>query len=206
MKRLSLLNNDGTLTEKGLLICDGTLGFNDLVIAELISSDLFKDMNYQYIGASICCCLSKENPEKKENKKLKNNIKQNTKDLFGNFFDEIIGKVKYVADILVEFDIFKEAEKNRYIYNFNNNYVVPIINWIDDETFDELIKECNNTLYEGDLITIIRKLNEFLENIESSGEYIKDNELKNKLDIIQTKIKRGLPFISSFYLTKEIID
>ena len=205
MKRLNLLNNDGTLTEKGLLICDGTSGFNDLVIAELISSDLFKDMNYQDIGASICCCLSKENPEKKENKKLKDNIKQKTKDLFGNFFDEIIGKVKYVADILVEFDIFKEAEKNRYIYNFNNNYVVPILNWIDDETFDELIKECN-TLYEGDLITIIRKLNEFLENIESSGEYIKDNELKNKLDIIQTKIKRGLPFISSFYLTREIID
>ena len=77
----------------------------------------------------------------------------------------------------------------------------PVYNWIDGETFDELIKEYD-ILYEGNLINIIRKLEKFLKNIEINDTFIKENDLKTKFDELHKKIKRGLPFNSSLYITE----
>ena len=65
MRRLDFVNKDETLTQKGHLICDIS-GADELVTAELLFSGFFKDMTVEEIGASIYCCLTKENTGKKE--------------------------------------------------------------------------------------------------------------------------------------------
>ena len=63
----------------------------------------------------------------------------------------------------------------------------------------ELIKEYY-TLYEGSLFRVIRRVEEFSKNFVTSAQNIEDYNLQNKLEQMENKIKRGLPFTASLYL------
>ena len=197
MRRLDFVTKDETLTPKGHLICDIS-GADELLTAELLFSGFFKDMNIEEIGGSIYCCLSKENTGKKEdNESMNNDI--NAQKKMKKIFDEILKKVNYIADILEECKIFNSEGKKRYIDSFNDSYMMPIYKWISGDEFSKLIKEYY-TLYEGNLIRIIRRVEEFTKNFETSVEHVGDYNLKKKLGEMHEKIKRGLPFASSLYL------
>ena len=197
MRRLDFVTKDETLTPKGHLICDIS-GADELVTAELLFSGFFKDMTLEEIGASIYCCLSKENVGKKdENESL--NMDFNAQKKMKKIFEDILNKVNYIADILEECRIFNEDGKQKYIESFNDIYMMPIYKWISGAKFSDLMKEFYK-LYEGSLIRIIRRVEEFTKNFETSVEHIGDNNLKKKLGEMQEKIKRDLPFASSLYL------
>jgi superfamily II RNA helicase len=197
MRRLDFVTKDETLTPKGHLICDIS-GADELLTAELLFSGFFKDMTVEEIGATIYCCLSKENTGKKEDMESTNidlNLQKNMESIFKN----ILQKVNYIADILEECKIYNAEGKKRYIESFNDNYMVPMYKWISGYKFDKLIAEYY-TLYEGNLIRVIRRVEEFSKNFESSVEHIGDYNLKKKLEEMQVKIKRDLPFAASLYL------
>ena len=77
--------------------------------------------------------------------------------------------------------------------------MLPIYKWINGISFSELIKEFY-TLYEGSLIRVIRRVEEFSKSFVISAQNIGDNNLQNKLEQMEDKIKRGLPFTASLYL------
>lgn len=197
MRRLDFVTKDEILTPKGHLICDIS-GADELLTAELLFSGFFKDMTIEELGASIYCCLSKENTGKKEDNDSTNND-INAQKKMKKIFADILKKVNYIADILEECKIFNEEGKKRYIDSFNDNYMMPMYKWISGVEFNKLIREYY-TLYEGNLIRIIRRVEEFTKNFETSVEHVGDNNLKKKLEEMQEKIKRGLPFASSLYL------
>ena len=197
MRRLDFVTKDETLTPKGHLICDIS-GADELLTAELLFCGFFKDMTLEELGASIYCCLSKENTGKKEeNESL--NTDFNVQKRMKKIFDDILQKVNYIADILEECRIFNEDGKQKYIESFNDIYMMPIYKWISGAKFSDLMKEFYK-LYEGSLIRIIRRIEEFTKNFETSVEHIGDYNLKKKLGEMQEKIKRDLPFASSLYL------
>ena len=198
MRRLDFVTKDEALTPKGHLICDIS-GADELVTAELLFSGFFKDMTLEEIGASIYCCLSKENTGKKEDIDS-TNTDINAQKKMKKIYNDIVSKVNYIADILEECKIFLgDDEKRRYIESFNDNYMMPIYKWISGYKFDKLIAEYY-TLYEGSLIRVIRRVEEFSKSFETSVEYIGDYNLKKKLEEMEEKIKRDLPFASSLYL------
>ena len=198
MRRLDFVTKDEALTPKGHLICDIS-GADELVTAELLFSGFFKDMTIEEIGASIYCCLSKENTGKKEDIDS-TNTDINAQKKMKKIYNDILSKVNYIADILEECKIFLgDDEKRRYIESFNDNYMMPIYKWISGYKFDKLIAEYY-TLYEGSLIRVIRRVEEFSKSFETSVEYIGDYNLKKKLEEMEEKIKRDLPFASSLYL------
>ena len=128
MRRLDFVTKDETLTPKGHLICDIS-GADELLTAELLFSGFFKDMTVEEIGATIYCCLSKENTGKKEDMESTNidlNLQKNMESIFKN----ILQKVNYIADILEECKIYNAEGKKRYIEDFNDNYMVPMYKWI----------------------------------------------------------------------------
>ena len=198
MRRLDFVTKDEALTPKGHLICDIS-GADELVTAELLFSGFFKDMTLEEIGASIYCCLSKENTGKKEDIDS-TNTDINAQKKMKKIYNDIVSKVNYIADILEECKIFLgDDEKRRYIESFNDNYMMPMYKWISGYKFDKLIAEYY-TLYEGSLIRVIRRVEEFSKSFETSVEYIGDYNLKKKLEEMEEKIKRDLPFASSLYL------
>ena len=198
MRRLDFVTKDEALTPKGHLICDIS-GADELVTAELLFSGFFKDMTLEEIGASIYCCLSKENTGKKEDIDS-TNTDINAQKKLKKIYNDIVSKVNYIADILEECKIFLgDDEKRRYIESFNDNYMMPMYKWISGYKFDKLIAEYY-TLYEGSLIRVIRRVEEFSKSFETSVEYIGDYNLKKKLEEMEEKIKRDLPFASSLYL------
>ena len=198
MRRLDFVTKDEALTPKGHLICDIS-GADELVTAELLFSGFFKDMTLEEIGASIYCCLSKENTGKKEDIDS-TNTDINAQKKMKKIYNDIVSKVNYIADILEECKIFLgDDEKRRYIESFNDNYMMPMYKWISGYKFDKLIAEYY-TLYEGSLIRVIRRVEEFSKSFETSVEHIGDYNLKKKLEEMEEKIKRDLPFASSLYL------
>ena len=198
MRRLDFVTKDEALTPKGHLICDIS-GADELVTAELLFSGFFKDMTLEEIGASIYCCLSKENTGKKEDIDS-TNTDINAQKKLKKIYNDIVSKVNYIADILEECKIFLgDDEKRRYIESFNDNYMMPMYKWISGYKFDKLIAEYY-TLYEGSLIRVIRRVEEFTKSFETSVEHIGDYNLKKKLEEMEEKIKRDLPFASSLYL------
>ena len=198
MRRLDFVTKEEALTPKGHLICDIS-GADELVTAELLFSGFFKDMTIEEIGACIYCCLSKENTGKKEDIESTNSD-INAQKRMKKIYDDILKKVNYIADILEECKIFGgEDEKKRYIESFNDNYMMPMYKWISGYKFDKLIAEYY-TLYEGSLIRVIRRVEEFSKSFVTSVEHLGDYNLKKKLEEMEEKIKRDLPFASSLYL------
>ena len=198
LRRLDFVTKDEILTQKGQIICDIS-GADELLTAELLFSGFFKDLSLEEIGAAMYCCLSKENNNsKKEDEKLLSkdkNIQQKINKIFGNIKE----KAKYIGEILEECRILGKNEGEKYVENFNDNYMLPIYKWINGISFADLIKEFN-TLYEGSIIRVIRRIEEFSKSFVLSAQNIGDNNLKNKLEQMESKIKRGLPFTASLYL------
>ena len=98
-----------------------------------------------------------------------------------------------------ECKIFEKGGKNKYVEGLNDSYMIPMYKWINGVSFADLIKEFYS-LYEGSLIRVIRRVEEFSKNFQTSAQNIGDNNLQNKLEQMENKIKRGLPFTASLYL------
>ena len=198
MRRLDFVTKEEILTQKGHIICDIS-GADELLTAELLFNGFFKDLSIEEIGAAIYCCLSKENAsnKKEEEPSLNNdkNIIKSTKKIF----EEIKKKAEYIGEILEECKIFEKGGKNKYVEGLNDSYMIPMYKWINGVSFADLIKEFYS-LYEGSLIRVIRRVEEFSKNFQTSAQNIGDNNLQNKLEQMENKIKRGLPFTASLYL------
>ena len=197
MRRLDFVTKDEILTQKGQIICDIS-GADELLTAELLFNGFFKDLSLEEIGAAIYCCLSKENQGKKEEESLTSKDK-NIQRSIDKIYDVIKKKAKYIGEILEECKILERGEKEKYVESFNDNYMLPIYKWINGISFSDLIKEFDK-FYEGSLIRVIRRIEEFTKNFVVTAQHIGDNNLQKKLEEMGNKIKRGLPFTASLYL------
>ena len=197
MRRLDFVTKDEILTQKGQIICDIS-GADELLTAELLFNGFFKDLSLEEIGAAIYCCLSKENQGKKEDDSSLS--KDKNQKAIEKIYEGVKNKAEYIGEILEECKILGKGEKTKYIETFNDNYMLPIYKWINGISFSDLIKEFDK-LYEGSLIRVIRRVEEFTKNFVVTAQHIGDNNLQKKLEEIGNKIKRGLPFTASLYLT-----
>ena len=197
MRRLDFMTKDEILTTKGQIICDIS-GADELLTAELLFNGFFKDLSLEEIGAALYCCLSKENNNKSDEGDSMNQdreAKKKTEKIFGDIKKEVIR----IAEILEECKILEKEEKTKYIESFNDSYMLPMYKWIKGYGFGELLKEYY-TLYEGSIIRVIRRIAEFVKSFIICAQNIGDNNLQKKLEDMEEKIKRGLPFTASLYL------
>ena len=198
MRRLDFVTKDEILTQKGQIICDIS-GADELLTAELLFNGFFKDLTLEEIGAAIYCCLSKENQGKKEDENSTSKDNKNAQKAIEKIYEGIQNKAEYIGEILEECKILGKGEKKKYIESFNDNYMLPIYKWINGMSFSDLIKEFDK-LYEGSLIRVIRRVEEFTKNFVVTAQHIGDIHLQKKLEEMGNKIKRGLPFTASLYL------
>ena len=168
MRRLDFVTKDEILTQKGQIICDIS-GADELLTAELLFSGFFKDLSLEEIGAAIYGCLSKENAKKEDEPSLnKDIVAQKSID---KIFKGVKEKAEYIGEILEECKIFKNDGKKKYIESFNDNYMLPMYKWIQGMSFSDLIKEFYS-LYEGSLIRVIRRIEEFSKNFVVTAQHI----------------------------------
>ena len=198
MRRLDFVTKEEILTRKGHIICDIS-GADELLTAELLFSGFFKDLTIEEIGAAIYCCLSKENTGNKKEEESSLNTDKNAQKSTKKIFEEIKKKAEYIGEILEECKIFEKDGKKKYIEGLNDNYMLPMYKWVNGTSFSDLLKEFYS-LYEGSLIRVIRRVEEFSKNFQLSAQNIGDSNLQNKLEQMENKIKRGLPFTASLYL------
>ena len=197
MRRLDFITKDEILTQKGQIICDIS-GADELLTAELLFNGFFKDLTLEEIGAAIYCSLSKENNQKKDDEPSLNKDRTAQKSI-SKIYEGIKQKAEYIGEIMEECKILEKDGKKNYIDSFNDIYMLPMYKWINGISFSDLIKEYYS-LYEGSLIRVIRRVEEFSKSFITSAQNIGDNNLQNKLEQMENKMKRGLPFTASLYL------
>ena len=79
-----------------------------------------------------------------------------------------------------------------------------IFYWINgDKSFGEICDEKNSEIYGGSMVRCIRRLDELIKELINCADMIGNIQLKNKFEIISKKIRRGIPFTASLYLSNE---
>ena len=68
-------------------------------------------------------------------------------------------------------------------------------------SFNELIE--NSSVFEGNLVRVIKRLDEFIKSLIDCASFIGNDKLKDKFIQASLKIRRGMPFAASLYLSDE---
>ena len=85
-----------------------------------------------------------------------------------------------------------------YINSFHSELMKPIYEWVNGIDFIEINKM--TTLYEGNLIRIIKNLRDVLKQLMDSSKAIGNDQLSKKLKISIEILQRGIVFAASLYV------
>ena len=72
-----------------------------------------------------------------------------------------------------------------------------------EKTFAEICDEKISDVYAGSLVRTIIRLDELIKELISCSDLLGNHNLKEKLENLSKKIKRGIPFTASLYLSEE---
>nr|XP_051179896.1 DExH-box ATP-dependent RNA helicase DExH10-like [Lolium perenne] len=73
-----------------------------------------------------------------------------------------------------------------------------IYSWSKDSTFGEVIEMTG--IFEGSIIRLVRRLDEFLNQLKAAAEAVGEVNLENKFGSASESLRRGIMFANSLYL------
>ena len=187
LKHFDFINNE-TVNAKGQVACLLSSG-DELVLTQILYHGLFNDIEPDYLCAVLSCFLTEER-EQKEEKEIKNlELKQ--------YFERVKEVATKVAEVLEEKRL--DIDKEKYIASFKSDMMEVVYAWASGKKFIEV---CNLTSsYEGNIIRIIRRLDELIKQVAECAILIGNFKLKDNLDKASELIKRGIIFAASLYLS-----
>ena len=199
LTRLNYLDKNNLVTFKGQVACNITSG-DTIILTEILFNNFLNNMNEIDIGVILSCFVGGEGGIFKKDK----NIVEEDKHLM-KLYNDLKKEIEAVIDIYIEYKI-NIKDKERYIKMFRYDFMKNIFYWINgDKTFGEICDEKNSEIYGGSMVRCIRRLDELIKELIICADMIGNKLLKNKFEILSNKIKRGIPFSASLYLSNENI-
>lgn len=197
LTRLNYLDKNNLVTFKGQVACYITSA-DALILTELLFNNFFNNMNEIDIGVILSCFVGGEGAIFKKDKQIVEEDKHLMK-----LYNDLKKEIENVVDIYIEYKI-NIKDKERYIKMFRYDFMKNIWYWINGEkTFGEICDEKNSEIYGGSMVRCIRRLDELIKELILCTDMIGNNQLKEKFENISKKIKRGIPFTASLYLSNE---
>ena len=195
LRRLDFVE-DNILTQKGQVAC-GISGGDELLITEILFNGNLNDLDAFELPAILTVFLSNENAGNSNNQEEKNTLNKNLK--LKNFFENTIKiNAERIGNILLECKKIKDKEGiDEYVRSFKSDFIIPVYKWANGENFEECL---DKNIYEGNLVRVIRRLDEYIKNLIECVNIIGNVNLKEKLEVASKNIKRGMPFAGSLYL------
>lgn len=193
LHRLEYITEQDIVTLKGQVACNISSA-DEILLSEMIFNGFFNDIGEEDLATILSCFLSGEGSEfKKEKEKVEKNQHLN------QLFQAIKENAERVADVFIECKI-SGMNKESYMKRFRMDYMIAVMEWVRGEkTFGEICSECE--VYEGNIVRTIRRLDELLKELGECARVIGNTYLKEKIEGTSKKIKRGIPFAASLYLT-----
>ena len=197
LTRLNYLDKNNLVTFKGQVACCISSG-DTIILTEIIFNGFLNNMNENDIGVILSCFVGGEGAIFKKDKQIVEEDKHLMK-----LYNELKKEIEAVVDIYIEYKI-NIKDKEKYIKMFRYDFMKNILYWINNEkTFGEICDEKNSEIYGGSMVRCIRRLDELLKELILCADMIGNNQLKEKFENISKKIRRGIPFSASLYLSNE---
>ena len=197
LTRLNYLDKNNLVTFKGQIACYITSG-DTIILTEILFNGFLNGMAENDIGVILSCFVRGEGVIFKKDKQIVEEDKHLMK-----LYSDLKNIIESIVDIYIEYKI-NIKDKEEYIKLFRYDLMKSILYWINGEkTFAEICDEKISDIYEGSLVRTIRRLDELIKELILCADLLGNNNLKEKLENISKKIKRGIPFTASLYLSEE---
>ena len=197
LMRLNYLDKNNLVTFKGQVACYITSG-DTIILTEMLFNGFLNRMPENDIGVILSCFVGGEGATFKKDKQIVEEDGHLMK-----LYSDLKKVIESVVDIYIEYKI-NIKDKESYIKLFRYDMMKSILYWINGEkTFAEICDDKISDIYEGSLVRTIRRLDELIKELILCVDLIGNNNLKEKLENVSKKIKRGIPFTASLYLSEE---
>ena len=190
LRRLEIIKDDVVQT-KGQVACNISSG-DELLLTEMIFDNLLNKIEPAALAALLTCFLSNEGSSGGKEDDVKFEREFVLKDLY----EKMKASAKKIAAVLIDSKI--DITEEEYLDQFKHDYMLPVYNWAQGKSFGEI---CEFEIYEGNLIRVIRRLDELIKELIECAGLIGNTELKENLEKASELIRKGIPFAASLYLS-----
>lgn len=183
LRALMYINENDEVTLKGKVACE--MGQNELLITELILSNVFNDLDSAEIAALLSGLVfqAKVNEEPNVPEKLKSYMKK-----FTEISDNILS-----VELRHKVGSYDSSDSNR----LNFGLIEVVYEWARKKPFSEIMGLTQ--IQEGIIVRCIQQLDETLQDVKTAAMRIGNPTLQSKMEEASNTIKRDIVFTASLY-------
>ncbi|VAI03040.1 unnamed protein product [Triticum turgidum subsp. durum] len=186
LKMLGHIDADGVLQLKGRAACLIDTG-DELLITELMFNGTFNDLDHHQVASVVSCFVPCE--KSSEQIRLRNELSKPMMQL-----QEAARKI---AEVQRECKLDLNVEE--YVESTCKPYLMDVIYcWSKGATFGEVTEMTD--IFEGSIIRLVRRLDEFLNQLKAAAEAVGEVNLESKFGSASESLRRGIMFANSLYL------
>ncbi|XP_044373877.1 DExH-box ATP-dependent RNA helicase DExH10 isoform X2 [Triticum aestivum] len=186
LKILGHIDADGVLQLKGRAACLIDTG-DELLVTELMFNGTFNDLDHHQVASVVSCFVPCE--KSSEQIRLRNELSKPMMQL-----QEAARKI---AEVQRECKLDINVEE--YVESTCKPYLMDVIYcWSKGATFGEVTEMTD--IFEGSIIRLVRRLDEFLNQLKAAAEAVGEVNLESKFGSASESLRRGIMFANSLYL------
>ncbi|KAF7014620.1 hypothetical protein CFC21_028599 [Triticum aestivum] len=186
LKMLGHIDTDGVLQLKGRAACLIDTG-DELLITELMFNGTFNELDHHQVASVVSCFVPCE--KSSEQIRLRNEL---SKPMM-----QLSEAARKIAEVQRECKLDVNVEE--YVESTCKPYLMDVIYcWSKGATFGEVIEMTD--IFEGSIIRLVRRLDEFLNQLKAAAEAVGEVNLEKKFGLASESLRRGIMFANSLYL------
>uniref|UniRef100_A0A0D6QTS0 Helicase C-terminal domain-containing protein n=1 Tax=Araucaria cunninghamii TaxID=56994 RepID=A0A0D6QTS0_ARACU len=186
LKRLGHIDADGVVQMKGRAACLIDTA-DELLVTELMFNGTFNDLNHHQLAALASCFIpcDKSNEQIELTNELAKPLRQ------------LQDSARWIAEVQRECKLDIDTEE--YVELTTRPHLMDVIYlWSMGGSFAEVTSRTD--IFEGSIIRMARRLNEFLNQLKAAAQAIGDVGLEKKFEASSASLCRGIMFANSLYL------
>ena len=187
LRKLDFINAENVLAPKGRFSCELTTA-DELVVTNMVFDGVFNELTVPQTVALLSCFVHKEESKNNNNNNMRSDMQAP--------FRQLQSVARNVAKIC--FDVRLITDEDEYVSAFSPGLVDVTYAWCTGAKFADICKLTD--AFEGNIIRVLRRLEELLRQLASASLAIGNAELKDMFEQGSVKIRRGVVFAASLYL------
>ncbi|KAK1224941.1 ATP-dependent RNA helicase mtr4, partial [Marasmius sp. AFHP31] len=189
LRRLGFTTADDVVDLKGRVACEISTG-DELLLTELIFNGVFNTLEPEQCAALLSCFVWDD--KKKRPTKLKEELASPLRVL-----QEIAGRIAKVSQ-----ESKLPVDEDQYVSSFKAELMEVVMQWCKGASFSRICKLAGQSVFEGSLIRVFRRLGELLRQMAMAAKVIGNSELQQKFEKASEMLERpkSVIFCSSLYL------
>ncbi|KAL0213074.1 hypothetical protein RCL1_006700 [Eukaryota sp. TZLM3-RCL] len=198
LKALGYIDEEG-ITTKGRIAAEISTG-DELVLSALMLDGTLSNLSGPEVCAILSCFVNEERTPKEGEKKGKKKEIQLSPQL-KQAFEELRTKARSVAE--AQRDAGLDVNPDEFVEKFNTLSLGVALDWASGSSFKALMEKhvaLNPKLYEGNVIRMLKRLDELLKQLIAVSKSLCSEEMDMKFSAASKCVKRGIVSSSSLYI------